>query len=92
VIRSFRDKETQALYEGRLVRRFRGFATQAELSLDRLDSATALADLAQFRGNRLKRLRGDRTGQYSIRINDQWQICFSWRADGPHDVEIVDYH
>lgn len=74
------------------MRRFASFASQAELRLDRLDNATQLRDLAQFKGNRLEALRGDRKGQYSIRINDQWRICFEWRPDGPYNVEIVDYH
>lgn len=92
MIRSFRDKHTQALYEGKRVRRFEGFAAQAERRLDRLDNAVTLSDLAQFAGNRLEMLSGDRKGQYSIRINDQWRICFEWREDGPYQVEIVDYH
>lgn len=92
MIRSFRDKDTKALYQGRYVRRFQGFESQAELRLDRLDNATQLKDLAQFSGNRLEALGGNRKGQYSIRINDQWRICFEWREDGPHNVEIVDYH
>jgi proteic killer suppression protein len=57
-----------------------------------LDSAVKLGDLAASPGNRLEKLSGDRAGQYSLRINDQWRICFTWKADGPHDVEIVDYH
>jgi proteic killer suppression protein len=63
-----------------------------ERRLDRLDQATTLADLAGLPSNRLERLRGDRKGQHSIRINDQWRICFIWEDDGPHAVEIVDYH
>lgn len=92
MIRSFADKDTQSLYQGRRVRRFEGIVRQAERRLERLDSATSLADLAGLRGNRLEALSGDRKGRYSIRINDQWRICFRWRNDGPHDVEIVDYH
>jgi len=57
-----------------------------------LDSAVKLGDFAATPGNRLEKLSGDRAGQYSIRINDQWRICFTWKDDGPHDVEIVDYH
>ena len=94
MIRSFRDKDTQALYEGKRVRRFEGFTAQAERRLDRLDNAVTLGDLAQFAGNRLEALSGDRQGQYSIRINDQWRICFEWPegSPGPINVEIVDYH
>jgi proteic killer suppression protein len=92
LIRTFRDKDTQALYEGRRVRRFQGFAAQAERRLQILDSATRLQDLAAVPSNRLEALRGGRQGQYSIRINQRWRICFEWREDGPYNVEIVDYH
>jgi len=57
-----------------------------------LDGAAYLKDLLAPPGNRLEKLKGDRTGQHSIRVNDQWRICFVWRADGPHEVEITDYH
>ena len=92
MIRSFADKDTKALYEGRRVRRFARIARQAERHLDRLDNATTLGDLAALSGNRLEALAGDRKGQYSIRINDQWRICFEWREDGAHNVAIVEYH
>jgi len=92
VIRSFHDKDTQALYQGRRVRRFAGFAAQAERRLTVLDNATTLNDLAALPSNRLEALKGDRKGQYSIRINQQWRVCFVWRENGPHNVEIVDYH
>jgi proteic killer suppression protein len=92
LIRTFHDKDTQALYEGRRVRRFQGFVAQAERRLQILDSATTLQDLSALHSNRLEALHGDREGQYSIRINQQWRICFAWRADGAYDVEIVDYH
>jgi proteic killer suppression protein len=69
-------------------------ARQAELRLDRLEAATNLSDLAALPGNRLEALKGDRRGQYSIRINEQWRICFEWPngSPGPINVEIVDYH
>jgi proteic killer suppression protein len=94
VIISYRDKATERFASGRHVKEFSGFARQAEMRLDRLDAATSPADLAALPGNRLEALTGDRTGQFSIRINDQWRICFSWPAGspGPVDVEIVDYH
>jgi proteic killer suppression protein len=92
MIRCFRDKDTEALYLGRRVRRFEGFAAQAERRLQALDSATCLEDLAGLPSNRLEALSGERKGQYSIRINKQWRVCFEWREDGPYNVEIVDYH
>jgi proteic killer suppression protein len=92
VIRSFYDKDTQALYEGRLVRRFVRIRAQAERRLQILDSATSLQDLAALPSNRLEALKGDRKGQYSIRINDQWRVCFEWHVNGPYRVEVVDYH
>jgi len=73
------------------VRRFSGFDRQASKKLRALDAATVLQDLKAIRGNRFEALSGDRKGQYSIRINDQWRICFQW-DDVPFDVEIVDYH
>ncbi len=94
MIVSYRDKRTEQFAKGDHVRAFSGFARQAEMRLDQLDAATDLADLAALHGNRLESLKGDREGQYSIRINDQWRICFSWPAGspGPANVEIVDYH
>lgn len=94
MIVSYRDKRTERFASGRHVKEFSGFARQAEMRLDRLDAATSLADLAALPGNRLEALRGDRAGLYSIRINDQWRICFAWPAGspGPTEVEIVDYH
>jgi proteic killer suppression protein len=94
VIISYRDKATERFASGRHVKEFSGFARQAEMRPDRLDAATSLADLAALPGNRLEALKGDRIGQYSIRKNDQWRICFSWPAGSPGrvDVEIVDYH
>jgi proteic killer suppression protein len=94
VIVSYRDKATAQFASGRHVKEFSGFARQGEMRLDRLEAATSLADLAALPGNRLEALRGDRAGQFSIRINDQWRICFRWTegSPGPEDVEIVDYH
>jgi proteic killer suppression protein len=92
MIQGFKCKDTQKLYGGQRVRRFDGIRTQAERRLERLDQATMLADLAGLPSNRLERLRGDRKGQHSIRVNDQWRICFIWEDDGPRAVEIVDYH
>ena len=92
MIRSFSDRETRQFFEGQRVAAFHSFAGQATRRLTLLDSAETLQDLAALPGNRLEALRGDRAGQYSIRINVQWRICFRWTDDGPCDVEIVDYH
>lgn len=94
MIGSFKDKRTALFADGHRVAAFQGFERQASKRLDLLDAATGLAFLRGLPGNRLEALRGDRAGQYSIRINDQWRICFTWPPDapGPLDVEIVDYH
>ena len=94
MIVSFRDKRTRDFAGGKYVKAFSGFSRQAELKLDQLDAATTLKDLAALPGNHLERLKGDRKGQFSIRINDQWRICFEWpdRSPGPVNGEIVDYH
>ncbi|MXW21366.1 MAG: hypothetical protein F4Z95_11220 [Gammaproteobacteria bacterium] len=92
MIRSFKDRETRRFFEGRRVAAYQGFADQAVRRLVLLDSAETLGDLAALPSNRLEALRGDRAGQHSIRINAQWRVCFRWTADGPCDVEIVDYH
>ena len=92
MIRSFKNKETQALYEGQRVPRCQAFQAQAERKLQMLDAVHALLDLRSPPGNQLEVLQGNRTGQHSIRINMQWRGCFVWHEDGPHDVEIVDYH
>lgn len=93
MILSYRDKRTRAFAEGKRVKAFGGIAHKAEMRLDQLDAATSLLDL-DLPGNRLETLKGDRKGQYSVRINDQWRICFEWPkgAKGPSNVEIVDYH
>jgi proteic killer suppression protein len=94
MILSFRDKRTAGFAKGEFVRAFQGFDRQAWKRLEILDAATMLADLAGLSSNRLEALKGDRAGQYSIRINQQWRICFEWPASamGPLNVEIVDYH
>ena len=94
MIRSYRDKKTERFAAGDSVGQFEPFRHQAEKRLRLLEAAESLADLRQLPGNRLEALKGDRQGQYSIRINDRWRICFHWpdNADGPENVEIVDYH
>ena len=94
MIVSYGERKTERFARGEHVKEFSGFARQAEIRLDRLDAATSLRDLAAIGGNRLEALKGDRAGQYSIRVNDQWRICFAWPegSPGPVDVEIVDYH
>jgi len=89
---SFADKSTAALAEGRTVKRFEGIAKVARRKLRMIEAAVALKDLRAPPGNRLEKLGGDREGQHSIRINDQWRVCFSWHDGEAHDVEIVDYH
>lgn len=92
MIRTFRCKDTAALFEDMEVLRFRHFERVARRKLQYLHQAKVLEDLRSPPGNRLERLKGDRGGQYSIRINDQWRICFHWIDDDVFDVEIVDYH
>lgn len=90
----YRDKRTRDFAAGKRVKAFSGIERSARLKLDRPEAATAVRDLATLPGNRFEALAGDRKGQYSIRINDQWRICFEWPdgAPGPSNVEIVDYH
>ena len=94
MILSYRDNRTRDFAAGKRVKAFSGFERSARLKLDRMEAATSLRDLAALPGNRFEVLVGDRKGQYSIRINDQWRVCFEWvdRARGPSNVEIVDYH
>ncbi len=92
MIQSFRSVETRALFETGRSRRFAAIITVATRKLTQLDAAATLGFLGSPPGNRLESLRGDRKGQHSIRINDQWRICFRWTDAGPEDVEIVDYH
>jgi proteic killer suppression protein len=92
MIRSFRDKQTEALYGGQFVARFQAVRKVALRKLDMINAAMKLLDLAMPPNNRLEPLVGDRRGQHSIRINDQYRVCFVWKEDGPHEAEIVDYH
>lgn len=94
MIVSYRDKRTREFSGGARVKAFSGIERSARLRLDRLEAATSLKDLAALPGNRFETLSGDRKDQYSVRINDQWRICFTWPkgSPGPVNVEIVDYH
>jgi toxin HigB-1 len=94
VIVSYRDKRTRDFASGNRIKAFAGIERAARLKLDRLEAAVELRDLSALPGNRLEALKGDRKGQYSIRINDQWRICFEWPGGSPDpsNVEIVDYH
>lgn len=93
MIRSFKDKDTEAIFNGRFVRRIpKPVTLLAARKLNQVHAAGCLDDLRIPPGNRLEALKGDRKGQHSIRINDQWRICFRWTAAGPEAVEIVDYH
>ena len=94
MVGGYRDKRTRDFALGKRVKAFSGIERAARLKLDRLEAAVTLQDLAALPGNRFEALKGDRKGQYSIRINDQWRICFEWLegAPGPSSVEIVDYH
>ena len=92
MIKSFRSKDTERLHKRQRVRRFRAIERVAQRKLRQLDAAVELRDLASPPGNHLEALHGDRQGQHSIRINDQWRICFVWREGDVYDVEIVDYH
>ncbi|HKH35038.1 MAG TPA: type II toxin-antitoxin system RelE/ParE family toxin [Beijerinckiaceae bacterium] len=92
MIRSFRNARTERLFNDRAVPAFRGIERQARRKLLVLHNTKRLEDLKVPPGNRLEPLRGDRKGQWSIRINDQWRICFVWRDGDAYDVEVVDYH
>jgi proteic killer suppression protein len=94
MVRGYRDKRTREFAEGRFVKALQGIRRQAERRLEILDAALSIEDLKALRSNRFKALSGDRKGQYSIRINDQFRICFEWSkgGDGPDNVEITDYH
>ena len=93
VLRSFRDKDTERVWQRQRIRRLDEDTQRAALrKLLILDAADAINDLRVPPGNRLEKLKGDRAGDYSIRINQQWRICFRWTTAGPEDIEIVDYH
>ena len=92
MIRSFRCSDTERLFHRESVRRFKAIERQALRKLDLVDAAPDLRTLSTLPGNRLEALKGDRKGQYSIRINDQWRICFEWPEGHAYEVEIVDYH
>ena len=92
MIKSFRCAETQALFETGKSRRFSGILFVAQRKLIQLDTAHTLDSLRAPPGNRMEALKGNRAGRYSIRVNDQFRLCFKWASDGPEDVEIVDYH
>lgn len=93
MIKSFRDKDTERIFERLRVKRFAlPLQKLGQRKLDMIDGAESIGDLRLPPGNRLEKLSGHRKGQYSIRINDQWRICFQWRVGHAFDVEIVDYH
>lgn len=92
MIKSCKDSDTQKLVDRVFCKKFSGIEKIADVRLQRLQAATSLADLAVIPGNRLEKLSGDRAGQYSIRINDQWRICFEWKDGDKFNVEVVDYH
>ena len=92
MIKSFKSKDTEKLYNDYAVKRFNSISRSARMKLEILSAAVALDNLRVPPGNRLESLRGDRKGQHSIRINSQWRICFVWENNHAYDVEIVDYH
>jgi len=94
VILSYGDERTRDFASGKRVKAFFGIERAARLKIDRLEAATSILDLAALPGNRFEALKGNRKGQYSIRINDQWRICFEWpdKSPGPSNVKVTDYH
>lgn len=92
MIKSFHCKDSEALYDGKRVRKFESCATQAERRLEILDNATTINDLMALPSNRFEALGGDRAGQFSIRVNQQWRVCFEWKDTDAYNAEIVDYH
>jgi proteic killer suppression protein len=92
-IRSFKDRRCELLFEGQCPKGFPSDLVRlARRKLRLIDAATAVRDVKEPPGNRLEKLKGNREGQWSIRVNDQWRICFVWTVEGAHDVEVVDYH
>jgi len=92
MIQSFRDRDAHRLWMGEFVKRYGSIEKQAIRKLDMLHNASSLNDLRALPANRLEALSGDRRGQHSIRINDQWRLCFVWTGSDAHEVEIADYH
>lgn len=92
MIKGFKDKHTRSIYEGLPVKKYQSIRRQVERRMQILDMATCIEDLMHLPSNRFEALRGNRKGQYSIRVNQQWRICFRWSEDGPYDVELTDYH
>lgn len=92
MIQSFKDDDTKKLFESGVSKRWSGIQAVARRKLDQLETAINLDDMRVPPGNRLEALKRDRSGQHSIRINDQYRICFVWKVDGAHEVEITDYH
>ncbi|MEO6104594.1 MAG: type II toxin-antitoxin system RelE/ParE family toxin [Pseudoxanthomonas sp.] len=92
MIKTFADKDTEALFSGTRARRFLNIEGAARRKLEYLDAASVLDDLRVPPGNRLEALKRDRAGQYSIRVNDQFRLCFRWKSGDAYDVEICDYH
>ena len=92
MIKTFRCKDTEALYAGATPRRFRAFKAQAERKLQMIEAAVGIIDLRSLPGNHLEKLAGSREGQWSIRVNKQWRLCFEWQDGAAWNVEITDYH
>ena len=92
MIKTFKCKETETLFDDIDIKKFRGISRTARIKLEILNAAVSLNSLRVPPGNRLEHLKGKRKGQYSIRINNQWRICFAWKDENAYDVEIVDYH
>jgi proteic killer suppression protein len=92
MIRSYRDKRTRDFADGKRVKALDGIAHKASMKLDQLDAAISLDDIAALPGNRFEALKGDRKGQYSIRVNDQWRVVFRWHDGNAYEIQVIDYH